>query len=119
DLTLLAFLQARHAGCPEEAFDGLVGCADLRPLALLRRVRLPYLQTVDRDGQSPRCDEGASLARAEARTGEALGQQPPEILRCPRLHACRDLLGEEFDEQFGHRLNPPRRDGRVTSATPL
>ena len=99
DLRVLDRLEARRL---DEAGDGLLRRIDARALALLAQVGRLGRHALHHQRQPPRRRVRPGLARREPLRLQPLGDQPPQILRRPRLHARRDLLGEQFQQQLSH-----------------
>ena len=92
----------------EEPLDGGIGRIDARALLLFPHIGRPRRQSVDDGGQPARRGEGPDRLVFEPRPGKRLPQETREVLARARLHACGDLLREQFEEQLSHRRRPPR-----------
>ena len=63
------------------------------------------------EAQAPRRDEFLDRAEAQARRLLAIGDEPRQIIRRPRLHARWNFFGEKLEEKLGHRaLTSQRRE---------
>jgi hypothetical protein len=96
DLALLALVERGQAGGFEKALDGFVRRADTRALALLGDVGLLGRDAVDHQGEAPRGDVGRGTFEFEPGFLEPLGDEAFQIVGGARLHARRDLFGEQF-----------------------
>ena len=76
--------------------------ADARALALLLHVGLARRNALHRERQPPRRRERLGALVGEAGRDQPVGDELPQILRRPRLHARGNFLGEEFEQQIGH-----------------
>ena len=83
----------RQPGGAQKALDRLLGRVHPRTLALLAHRRRPLREPRDRQRQPPRRHEGRRMGVGQPALDQALGDQAPQILRRPRLHARRDFLG--------------------------
>ena len=92
----------------DEAGDGLLRRIDARALALLGDVRRLRRHALHHQRQPSRRRVGPGLARREPLRLQPLGDEPAQILRRPRLHPRRDLLGEQFQQQLSHWGHSPR-----------
>ena len=101
-LPALAFLQACEAGRLQESLDGPVRRADARALALLGAVRLALRQPLDDKRDPARRGEGAGGPVREVGFLEAVQHQALEIAPRAVLHPGRNLLRQQFDQQFAH-----------------
>ncbi len=103
-VALFALLQAGEAGAAQEAGDRLFGRADAGAFALFLHVRRAGGQTFDHQRQTAR--GGVGLRRSDLQAGcrQLCGDQALEILGRTGLHACRNILGEQFDQKLGHDI---------------
>ena len=119
DGRVLDRLEARRL---DEPGDGLLGRIDARALALLAQVGRLGRHALHHQRQPPRRRVGPGLARREPLRLQAVGHQPAQILRRPRLHPRRDFLGEQFEQQLSHGRDfptvvtqtSPRRGGETS-----
>jgi len=80
-----------------------LGRADARPLPLLLHVRLPDRDALDREHEPARSDEGLGALVEEPGADERVGDELAQILGRPRLHARGNFLGEQLEQEIGHR----------------
>ena len=76
--------------------------ADARALLLLAHVGLAHRHAVHRERQPPRRHERLGALIDEPGLDQPVGDRLAQILRRPRLHARRDFLGEQFEQEIGH-----------------
>ena len=98
---------AGEAGRAQEALDRRLGGVGARALALLadrraRRSARPF----DGERQAARRREGGGVGVGEAALDEAVGDEPAQVVGGLRLHPGGDFLGEELEQQVGHRVAP-------------
>ena len=121
-VALFALLQAGEAGAAQEAGDRLFGRADARAFAFFLHIRRAGGQTLDHQRQPAR--RGVGLRRSDLQAGcrQLCGDQALEIFGRTGLHACRNILGEQFDQKLGHdirRVNQEvRPEGGTTEGVP-
>ena len=108
-LAHLGGVDGRQAVALQEALDGPNRRIQPRALLLLDRVGLALGQAVDHERQAARRDEGARLAEGQPGARQALGDQTAKLLGRARLHARRNLLGQELEQQLRHVTWPPGR----------
>ena len=97
----LGQLVLRQPGLAQEAFQRLRGRGNARSLGLFRDGGRPDRQPA-RDQRKPAWrGVGDGLGGGEARLGELGREQPGEVLARLRLHARRDLLRAEFEQEVG------------------
>ena len=98
---------------PSSAFSG----APTRgPLPLVVAIGLLRRQSLDMQGEAARRRIGLGLAEARARLRQLVRDETAQIVRGPALHARRDFLGQQLEQEFGHGLS--RRDGGVRACDP-
>ena len=93
----------------QEPLDGLFGRVQARALLFFLGVRLFGRQAGDHQRQAARGGVGARLLEGEPGAGQPFGHPAAQVLGGACLHARRNLLGQEFDQQFGHVIWPPGR----------
>ena len=77
-----------------------------------RGVGLPGRQPLHAHGQPPGRGESGDLSMPQLRLGQRPADQLAQIRGGALLHPCRDLFGEELEQQLRHALRPPpRRQG--------
>jgi len=89
---------------PHETLNRLRWRVHARALFFLGRVRLLHGQAGDDQRQAARGDVGARVLEGEPGAGQPLGHQAAQVLGRAGLHTRRDLLGQEFEQQFGHAI---------------
>ncbi len=96
-------LVAGEAGGAEEALDGLGGGVGAGALALLAGVGGAVGEAGEREGQPAGRGEGGGVGVGEAALDQAVGDEAAQVLGRLPLHAGGDFLGEEFEQEVGHR----------------
>ncbi len=114
-VALLALVEAREPRGFEEALDRLLRRSDARALFLLDYLRLLGRQAIDHQREAPRRGEGLRRVVREAGRLQLPGHEPKQILRRAALHARRNLLGEELDQQLGHQRTAMADRRRATA----
>ena len=87
----------------EEARDRAFGRADARALALFLQVRLPRRHALHGEREPARRRERVRALVDEPGIDQPVGDELLQILRRARLHAGGDFLGEQFEQEIGHR----------------
>jgi hypothetical protein len=98
-----------HAGRAQEALDGLGRGIDARAFALLGGLRRDPGEALHRQHQPARARMALGALIRQPGIDQIAGDQRLEIGRGAGLHARRDLLGEQFEQQLRHRPSAPRR----------
>ena len=101
---LLALLDRGQSRRFEKAFDRLRRRAHAWPAPFFAHARPRARQARHRQRQTPRRDEGLDACGREARLVEGGLYQALQLARCDGLHARRDFLGQQFQQQIGHQL---------------
>jgi hypothetical protein len=86
----------------EEACDGGFGRIDARALFLLAHDGRTRRQSLDDSHETAWRGEGLELLVFEAGAHERCPKQAREVRARARLHARRDLLGEQFEQKLSH-----------------
>ena len=94
---------AGEAGGAEEALDRLGGRVGARALALLAEPRGAVGEAGEGEGQAAGRGEGGGVGVGEAALDEAVGDEAAQVLGRLPLHPGGDLLGEELEQEVGHR----------------
>ena len=82
---------------------GLGGGVGAGALALLAGVGGAVGEAGEREGQAAGRGEGGGVGVGEAALDEAVGDEAAQVLGRLPLHAGGDFLGEEFEQEVGHR----------------
>ena len=101
-------LVAGEAGGAEEAVDRLRGGVGAGALALLAERGGAVGEALDGEGQAARRREGGGVGVGEAALDEAVGDEAAQVVGGLPLHPGGDFLGEEFEQEVGHREGPLR-----------
>ena len=88
----------------EEAGDGVLRRADARALLLLAHVGLARRHAVHGERQPPRRHERLGAFVDQPCIDQPVGHRLAQILRRPRLHARRNLFGEQFKQKIRHQV---------------
>ena len=96
-------LGAGEAGGAEEAVDGLGGGVGAWALALLAEAGGAVGEAGEGEGEAAGRGEGGGVGVGEAALDEAVGDEAAQVLGRLPLHPGGDLLGEEFEQEVGHR----------------
>ncbi len=99
----LAFLDLRAFG--QGAFEPghrLLWRIGARAAAFLPDIGLFFRQTIDDKGQTARRRMGLGEGKFKPGALQPLGDQPFQIVRRPFLHARRNFLRKQFDQEFRH-----------------
>ena len=94
----------------------LFGRADARAFLLVLDVGLAHRHALHRERDPPRRRERLGALVDETGRDQLVGDELSQILRRPRLHARRDFLGEEFEQEIGHGLHRPALRRAVSAA---
>ena len=86
----------------QKSGDRLLRRADARAFFLLAQIGLAHRHAVHGERQPPRRHERLGAFIDEPGRDQPVGDELPQILRRPRLHARRDFLGEQFEQEIGH-----------------
>ena len=82
--------------------------ADPRAAALLAPVGLAGGDAVGDDGKAARCHIAADRPRRELGRRKLVADERDKVVAGTALHPRRDLLRQEFEQQFaGHARRPP------------
>ena len=92
----------------QKTLDGLLRRAELRPFLLLRPIRLLRRQSLDNQHQTARRDRGKGMIERQPGSAKPVADGLTQSVGGLRLHAGRDFLGAELQQQFRHRLPPLR-----------
>ena len=69
-----------------------------------------------REGQAARRGEGGGVGIGEAALDQAVGDEAAQVVGRLRLHAGGDFLGEEFEQEVGHRGASGERESGQTGS---
>ena len=97
----------RQPGGFQETGDRLLGRVGARAAALFGQVLLPFGKALDIKRQMPRRDEVPGRAMLQPGLAKLAGDQPFQIGCGARLHARRNFLADDFDQQVGHQFASP------------
>ena len=84
-------------------------------LALLAGVGGAVGEAGEREGQAARRGEGGGVGVGEAALDQAVGDEAAQVVGRLPLHAGGDFLGEEFEQEVGHRGASGGADGQTGS----
>jgi hypothetical protein len=82
--------------------DCLVRCADAGSAALLAHVLALRRKTGDMQRQAPRRGERLRALVEEAALDQRVRDELAQVFGPPALHAGRNFLAEEFEQEIGH-----------------
>ncbi len=99
-------LVAGQAGGAEEAVDRFLGGVGAGALALLAERGGAFGEAFDRQRQAAGRGEGGGVGVGEAALDQAVGDEAAQVVGGLPLHPGGDFLGEEFEEEVGHREGP-------------
>ena len=103
----LGQLFTRQPGGFQETGNRLLGRVGARAAALFGQVLLPFGKALDIKRQMPRRDEVPGRAMLQPGLAKLAGDQPFQIGCGARLHARRNFLADDFDQQVGHQFASP------------
>jgi hypothetical protein len=97
-----------HAGRAQEALDGLGRGIDAGAFSLLGGLRRDACEALYRQDEAARAGMALGALIGQPGIDQTAGDQRLEVSRGAGLHARRDLLGEQFEQQLRHRPSAPR-----------
>ena len=102
DDALFATIERGKPRTLQEARNGLVRRADARTFFLFLEIGRAKRQAIDDQRQTARRDESLGRRKFQPGFGEAIAHEAFQILGRTPLHARRDFLREDFEQQLSH-----------------
>ena len=81
----------------------MAGRADARAFLLFLDVGRTFRQPVDHGGEPAWRGEGPDLGEIETGGFQLVAEQARQVFARTGLHARRDFLGEQFEQELSHR----------------